>query len=141
MTAQAHVAAIVLQATAYIPDADLRRVLLDVARYARNLEDELASRRLSSFTGSASAAASSLSPPLLFKKEEDDLSVNGILAERLDRFRLDSDRERYFGKSSHFNLINTAIDLTEKRAEENLGPKKSLPSVRRPQFWSSPVCI
>ncbi|KAJ7648442.1 hypothetical protein B0H17DRAFT_435739 [Mycena rosella] len=134
-TAQAHVAAIVLQATAYIPDSDLRRVLLDVARYARNLASALAARNRSPSIPSPSSTADS--PSSLIIKEE-DLFVNGTLTERFDRFRLDSDRNRYFGKSSHFGLINTAMDVKEIFIEDASLPKTILPAVKRPLFWASP---
>ncbi|KAJ7209377.1 fungal-specific transcription factor domain-containing protein [Mycena haematopus] len=136
-TAKAHVAAIVVQTTSYIEDADVRGVLLDVARYTRSLENELAScKALSSVSGSLSQT-SSPSPRAIIKEEDNDFFVNGILAERFDRFRLDSDLPRYFGKSSHFELINTAIDVRNSVEDPSL-PKKSLPPIKRPLFWRSP---
>ncbi|KAJ7648436.1 fungal-specific transcription factor domain-containing protein [Mycena rosella] len=134
-TAQAHVAAIVLQATAYIPDSDLRRVLLDVARYARNLESALAARNRSPSVPSPSSTADS--PSSLIIKDEEDLFVNALI-ERFDRFTLDSDRIRYFGKSSHFGLINTAMDVKKSFIEDASLPKTILPAVKRPLFWASP---
>ncbi|KAJ7496528.1 fungal-specific transcription factor domain-containing protein [Mycena latifolia] len=137
-TAQAHVAAIVLQATAYIPDSDVRRVLLDVARYARSLETELAERRRSPSLPSSASAANSPSPPVVIKEEDDDKFVNGTLTERFDRFSLVSDRNRYFGKSSHFELINTAMDVKNTFVESPSPPKNDLPPTKRPEFWGSP---
>ncbi|KAJ7741204.1 fungal-specific transcription factor domain-containing protein [Mycena maculata] len=134
-TAQAHVAAIVLQATTYIAEPDVRKVLLDVARYARNLENQLASFKQSSSLHSPSSRSSS---PSSIKEEEPNFGVNGILSERFDRFRLDSDAERYFGKSSHFELINTAIDIKENFVLGSTPPREDLPPTKRPQFWYSP---
>jgi hypothetical protein len=134
-TAKAHVAAIVSQATSYIGDADVRRVLLDVARYARNLENELASRNPSPSVTSSLSPMSSPSPNAIVKEEENEFFVNGILTERFDRFSLDSDINRYFGKSSHFELINTAITIIDIKSS----PKEALPPTKRPLFWRSPV--
>ncbi|KAJ7837431.1 fungal-specific transcription factor domain-containing protein [Mycena leptocephala] len=133
-TAKAHVAAIVSQATSYIGDADVRRVLLDVARYARDLENELASRNPSPSVTSSLSPMSSPSPNAIVKEEENEFFVNGILTERFDRFSLDSDINRYFGKSSHFELINTAITIIDIKSS----PKEVLPPTKRPLFWRSP---
>jgi hypothetical protein len=144
-TAKAHVATIVLEATSYIRDADVRGILLDVARYARSLENQLASgKRPSSVSGSSSVSsplstASSPSPAAVIKEEENDSFVIGILTERFDRFRMESDLDRYFGKSSHFELINTAIGVKSLAAKDP--PEKKLPPAKRPLFWRSPVRI
>ncbi|KAJ7629448.1 fungal-specific transcription factor domain-containing protein [Mycena polygramma] len=134
-SAKAHVAAIVMQATSYIGDTDVRRVLLDVARYARSLENELASHRRSSSVPSSLSSMNSPSPPQAVKEEETDTFVNGILTDRFDRFRMDSDLNRYFGKSSHFELINTAIDIKSIAVNP---PEVIPPPVKRPLFWRSP---
>ncbi|KAJ7155555.1 fungal-specific transcription factor domain-containing protein [Mycena crocata] len=138
-TAQAHVAAIVVQATAYIAEADVRQVLLDVARYARSLETQLTAprHRSPSVPSSGSGTASSESP-MHIKEEEDDAFVNGILTERFDRFKMDSDSQKYFGKSSHFELINTAIDIKENWGEGHPVPEATPPPSKRPEFWMSP---
>ncbi|KAJ7741173.1 fungal-specific transcription factor domain-containing protein [Mycena maculata] len=128
-SAQAHVAAIVVRATGYIPAADLRQVLTDVARYARDLENQLATRP-SPPSGSATSSPSSLHRTIEEKEE------TGILSERFDRFRMDSDADRYFGKSSNFELINTAMELKDGFVQAYDLP--ILPPVRRPEFWMSP---
>ncbi|KAF7289170.1 Fungal-trans domain-containing protein [Mycena indigotica] len=137
-TAQEHVAAIVVQATSYIKDDDVRRVLLDVARYARGLENQLSDRRSSSPSSQShrsSPPSHASSPPQLHIKEEtDELYVDGLLSERFDRFRLDSDATRYYGKSSHFELINTAIDIRENLVE----PATTAAPKKREEFWLSP---
>ncbi|KAJ6589038.1 fungal-specific transcription factor domain-containing protein [Mycena capillaripes] len=134
-TAKAHVAVIVLQATSYIPDSDVRRVLLDVSRYARSLENQLASPKRSPSILSSLSPTGSPSPHPIIKEEENESFVNGILTERFDRFRMDSDLDRYFGKSSHFELINTAIDI-KSIVEDHSRPKE--PPKKRPLFWRSP---
>nr|GAT44707.1 predicted protein [Mycena chlorophos] len=142
-TAQEHVASILVQATSYIKDDDVRRVLLDVARYARTLENriedhERPSRSPSSShdSGSSPTASSSrppTSPPqLVIKEEEDNLYIDGLLSDRFDRFRLESDATRYYGKSSHFELINTAIDIRENTTEPAMSSHQ-----KRDEFWLS----
>ncbi|KAJ7072969.1 fungal-specific transcription factor domain-containing protein [Mycena amicta] len=137
-SAPEHVASIVVQATSYIKDEDVRRVLLDVSRYARTLENQLSDRRSSSPSSnshSSPATSHASSPPQLkIKEEADDLYVDGLLSERFDRFRLASDSTRYYGKSSHFELINTAIDIRENMVE----PVTTLAPAKRQEFWLSP---
>ncbi|KAJ7194854.1 fungal-specific transcription factor domain-containing protein [Mycena pura] len=138
-TVKEHVAAIVTQATSYIRDDEVRRVLLDVARYARSLENDLATRSRSPSVPTSSSAAASPASQLSIKEVDDsDLYVDGMLAERFDRFRLDSDFNRYYGKSSHFDLISKAIDIKKKLVEDPSQPKSDLPPAKRHQFWMSP---
>ncbi|KAJ7478680.1 fungal-specific transcription factor domain-containing protein [Mycena galericulata] len=134
-SAKAHVATIVVQATTYIAEADVRQVLLDVARYARSLENQLTGRQRSP---SLPSAGNSPSPQATTKQEEDDFLTTGVLSERFERFRLDSDVDRYFGKSSHFELINTAMGLKQNFVEEHALPKTVLPSTKRQEFWLTP---
>ncbi|KAJ6508087.1 fungal-specific transcription factor domain-containing protein [Mycena vulgaris] len=127
---KAHVAAIISQMTACILDADLRQVLLDVAYYARHLEQELVSlRRPLSLTVSESPANSSKDESAC----DDDISVT--LTEHFERFLLDSYRNRFFGKSSHMKLIKTAMVIKENLNVDH--QQKLLPPTRRPQFWRS----
>ncbi|KAJ6629500.1 fungal-specific transcription factor domain-containing protein [Mycena sp. CBHHK59/15] len=139
-TGQAHVSSILLQSTEYIPAADIRQVLVDVAHYARSLEQELAScRRSHSLPISDSPISPANFPsPAVTKEEEDDaIFINGTLTSRFERFILDSDRNRFFGKSSHVALIKTAMDVKKANVEDE-ALTKQLPSTRRPQFWESP---
>ncbi|KAJ7282774.1 fungal-specific transcription factor domain-containing protein [Mycena rebaudengoi] len=136
-TPQAHVDAIVSQSTSYIAAADIHHVLLLVSHYARSLEKELSACRRSH---SSSYSDSSSSPPTDHLKneaqsEDDDLFVNGVLTERFERFILDSDRNRFFGKSSHVELIKAAIDVKKQHAEDEVCTRELLPPTRRPQFW------
>ncbi|KAJ7644795.1 fungal-specific transcription factor domain-containing protein [Roridomyces roridus] len=143
-SAKEHVADIVIQATAYIPDTEVRHVLLDVARYARDLENRLPQQHQPSPAPSLSSTSTSTdtapaSPethtPHIKQEDEDDFDVNGILTERFDRFRLESDAQRYFGKSSHFELINAAIGIQEKCTE--MERIETAAPVKRPEYWFS----
>ncbi|KAJ7451835.1 fungal-specific transcription factor domain-containing protein [Mycena galericulata] len=137
VTAEAHVAAITSQSSAYISDADLRQVLLDVARYARSLQHELASLRRS-----LSLSVSETSSPRDDIKEEPaseelELFVNGTLAERFERFVLDTSRNRFFGRSSYVELIKTAME-DKKNVTAGIPISPLHPPTRRHQFWLSP---
>ncbi|KAJ7021461.1 hypothetical protein C8F04DRAFT_267477 [Mycena alexandri] len=136
--ARAHVAAIVSQATSYIKDADVRGILLDVARYARRLENQLDSNSRSPSLTSSLGATNSPSPQRAIKEEDEDSFVNGILTERFDRFSLDYELDRYYGKSSHFDLISQAMDIKKTLVESPSLPKEVRPSTKRPLFWRSP---
>ncbi|KAJ6510506.1 fungal-specific transcription factor domain-containing protein [Mycena sanguinolenta] len=136
-TAKAHVAAIVQQATSYIADADVRHVLLDIALYARSLENELAPSKPSPFLSCSLGSANSPSLGVVVKEEEDIAFVNGILTEGFNRFSLESDLDRYFGKSSHFDLINTAIGVRSLTEDQSF-PKGNHPPMKRQLFWRSP---
>ncbi|KAJ7634538.1 hypothetical protein FB45DRAFT_469165 [Roridomyces roridus] len=126
-SAKDHVAAIVQQATAHIPEPHVRRVLLDVARYARDLENQLAACKPSPSLPTTSMHESSPSPG-------PDAESVGILTEKLERFSLESDTNRYFGKSSHFQLINAAVGIQERCI--NVGrPQIRAPPAKRPEYW------
>ncbi|KAJ7647977.1 fungal-specific transcription factor domain-containing protein [Roridomyces roridus] len=131
-TAPDHVACIIEEATGYIPDDDLRRVLLDVARYARNLENQLASLNSKVILNEPGPPPS---PPPPRCKEDDEEFY--ILTDRFERFRLETDSQRYFGKASHFELLDTAIGVTNIIAEECTLQKTVHPPTKRPQFWLS----
>ncbi|CAK5268363.1 unnamed protein product [Mycena citricolor] len=137
-----HVAAIIQHTTGYIKDEDVRRVLLNVAHYARGLERDLENQ-------GASPSNPSLTPPpadftaaegsqaIILKQEEEEPSVDGVLTERFERFTLDTDANRYFGKSSHYQLIDTAINVSEMCVRDNPKASNTLPPVKRSQFWDS----
>ncbi|KAJ7467810.1 hypothetical protein B0H11DRAFT_2306193 [Mycena galericulata] len=137
-TAESHVATLISQGTSYIPDTDVRRVLLDVARYARNLENELSSHKHSPFPTSVSPRAT----PQRDIEEQDGLDmftiIEGILSEQFDRVKLDSEPTRYFGKSSHLELINAAIEAKDHFLERSPLPRRIFSPARQPLLWYSP---
>ncbi|KAJ7753042.1 fungal-specific transcription factor domain-containing protein [Mycena maculata] len=131
---QCHVDALITQGASYIADADVRRVLIDVAYYARGLESELASHKHSSFPSLVSTT-----PPDNREQDEpqDELDMSS-LTERFDRFRLDSELTRYFGKSSHLELIDTAIEVKENFIAAIALPEERVRPTKRPLFWHTP---
>lgn len=139
---KAHVATITSsQSTTHILGVNLRRVLLDVANYAHRLELQLTAARRSLLLPLSDSSTDSLSHPAIRDEsasEDDDLFVNGTLIERFERFVLDSYRNRFFGKSSHVELIKTAMDAKEKFKVGTHATQNHQPT-RRVQFWRSPV--
>ncbi|KAJ7141276.1 fungal-specific transcription factor domain-containing protein, partial [Mycena epipterygia] len=135
---KAHVATIISsQSTAHILGVNLRRLLLDVANYAHRLELQLTSTRRSLSLPPSDSSTDSLSHPAIRDEstsEDDDLFVNGTLIKRFERFVLDSYRTRFFGKSSHVELIKTAMNAKEKFKAGTQNPQPT----RRLQFWRSP---
>ncbi|KAJ7661667.1 fungal-specific transcription factor domain-containing protein [Mycena rosella] len=130
-----HVATIVTsETTAYILDVDVRQVLLDVAHYARHLEQELTSLQ------------HSLSPPDSpgstnqdTQDDDDDIFVSGPLAESFDKLGLESHRKRYFGKSSHIELLKTAMNVRQTFNDDEFQKQAFQEGLaKRSQFWRSP---
>ncbi|KAJ7646785.1 fungal-specific transcription factor domain-containing protein [Roridomyces roridus] len=122
-TAQEHVEAILTQSTAYINSRNLRNVLLDLARYARSLEDQL------------QKPARPLDPP--DDPTEDDSVPDGILILTNgfhEKLVFESAQSRYFGRSSGLFLIQAALDM--KKAHDGHGSNVQI--IRRPEFWDSP---
>ncbi|KAJ7634962.1 fungal-specific transcription factor domain-containing protein [Roridomyces roridus] len=116
ITPQAHVAELVSQGTSYIPDADLRRILLEVAQYARSLEK-------------------TESPPWPTTQEsaqsEDQLDMFKII-KQFDSMKLDPDLMPYFGRTSHLELVNAAKEARDGPESLPLGPSK------RMHLWLTP---
>ncbi|KAJ6594430.1 fungal-specific transcription factor domain-containing protein [Mycena capillaripes] len=145
-TAPEHVDTILIQSTAYIAARDLRNILLDVARYARELEQELEKYKSQfvSSRGSSTALESTPSPAANADFSDDnsqtvvDSSPDGIMV-LCDDFQdmniVNATRSVFFGRSSGFYLIQTAQEL---RAEHD-GPDVQQPKpTRREEFWHSP---
>ncbi|KAJ7661670.1 fungal-specific transcription factor domain-containing protein [Mycena rosella] len=142
-TAQEHVETIILKSTAYIVTRDLRNVLLDVSRYARSLENELAKLKaqLSVSRGSSAPLESTPSPLNTNSSNADDVDVASapdgifVLCDGFQDLVLDIARNRYFGRSSGIYLIQTA----QKMKQQHDGPDVQQPSpTRRPEFWYCP---
>ncbi|KAJ6541636.1 fungal-specific transcription factor domain-containing protein [Mycena capillaripes] len=142
-SAREHVAAILSTTTAYVPSTDpvvLFQILVDVAKYARNLEELLAI--------SSSASMNLLSTPSLApednkstdveEKEEDDPTNDGVLVDSsitdpLRRLALRvpisgaDENFRFFGKSSSMNFIKAAMQYA--------GEAYSF-DAQRDEFWT-----
>ncbi|KAJ7879609.1 fungal-specific transcription factor domain-containing protein [Mycena olivaceomarginata] len=140
-TAADHVEAILVQSTAYIAARDLRNILLEIARYSRDLKQELEmvkSLLSSSRDSSVAAAPSPADAHSSTNTSVADSAPDGIMV-LINNFRDmaigNSIRPMFFGRSSGFYLIETAQAL---RAEHD-GPNVRQPeATRRNEFWHSP---
>ncbi|KAJ7613222.1 fungal-specific transcription factor domain-containing protein [Roridomyces roridus] len=117
MSSKEHVAKLVSQGPAYIPDTDLRRILLEVAHYARSLENNTdALQDESPFSQSGS---NTTPPEPKTSKDDGQLDMYTILggpllSARFAKMNLDpANPLPYFGKTSHLELISTAMEARE----------------------------
>ncbi|CAK5281385.1 unnamed protein product, partial [Mycena citricolor] len=139
-TAADHVDAILTQSTAYIPTDQLRAILLDVARYCRQVEDKLTvceKERSAVLTQpadsqTASSPASDTKPSRAPSPDRVMLLTDSFLGMSL----FNPTRTRYFGRSSVTFLVSRAVQM--RMAHESGGSKSEMRPVRRPQFVHSP---
>ncbi|KAJ7267632.1 fungal-specific transcription factor domain-containing protein [Mycena haematopus] len=136
-TASEHVDTILVQSTAYIAANDLRDILLEIARYSRNLEQELEQVK-SQLSSSRGCSVSVPSPPDTNSSKEDsvvDSSPDGIMILFQDMTITTSSLEPFFfGRSSGLYLIETAQAL--KAEHDGLNVPRPKPT-RRQEFWNS----
>ncbi|KAJ7696749.1 hypothetical protein B0H17DRAFT_391567 [Mycena rosella] len=142
-----HVAAILSQTTAYVPSNDptvLCQILVEIARYARNLE-ELLALSASPSTDLFSSSESRLSfPPqdniatTVDNKQEDsndgvfvDIGITDPLRRLALPFPISEADEnyRYYGKSSNMNFMKAAMAYID-----NPGGAYTF-DAQRPEFW------
>ncbi|KAJ7146438.1 fungal-specific transcription factor domain-containing protein [Mycena epipterygia] len=146
-----HVAAILSQTTAYIPSNDptvLYHILVDVAKYARNLEELLALSESSTLTDLLSAAQtqSSIAPEentstnTTRTEEENEPSNDGVFVDStiIDPLRQlalrvpisEADENyRFYGESSSMNFVKAAMEYVDHPG----GPYTF--DARRAEFW------
>ncbi|KAJ6453213.1 fungal-specific transcription factor domain-containing protein [Mycena vitilis] len=124
--AREHVAAILSQTTAYVPSDDptlLYRVLIDIAKYARTLEDLLAVSSTALMNLLPSLATPPESSPSADNVDgdvvvsNDGVLVNPDIIDPLRGLALRvpisgpaDENSRYFGKSSVLNFIKSVVD-------------------------------
>ncbi|KAF7347212.1 Zn(2)-C6 fungal-type domain-containing protein [Mycena venus] len=139
-----HVAAILSQTTAYVPSNDpavLYQILVDIAKYARNLEELLAissAASMNAVPGPSAITQKDKSPEVV---EEADVSNDGVLVDSnitdpLRKLALRvpisgvDENYRFFGKSSTMNFIKEALEYA--------GDAYTF-SAQRPEYWDTPV--
>ncbi|KAJ7661669.1 fungal-specific transcription factor domain-containing protein [Mycena rosella] len=109
----------------------LLQLLVEVAHYARSLEQELDTHR-SQTSPSDQASNNSVSP----QADAQDTEVeSGIvidfkkLPEHMRRITMDTANHRFFGKNSSINFLKTAIEGVRQEAI-------FIPRSTRPEFWA-----
>ncbi|KAK7063579.1 Zn(2)-C6 fungal-type domain-containing protein [Favolaschia claudopus] len=130
-----HVAAILSQTQAYVPSNDptvLYQILIDIAKYARNLEELLAASEPYVAPGNASDKTDDSS-------DDGQVSIDGVLVDPnihdpLRRLSLRvplsgaDDNYRFFGMSSSMNFIREALQYAGETYTFD---------AQRPEFWVS----
>ncbi|KAJ7447160.1 fungal-specific transcription factor domain-containing protein [Mycena latifolia] len=132
ITAQQHVANILSATTVYIPSTDLHQVLIQVARYARSLEEKLAALQPQTIVPkSRSPMPSSMeedSPSLEALVDDDDQAP---IRDPLGGLIPDAKRDSlFYGKSSSVQFIKSAIKHIHGNTSIVVG-------VQRPEFWTT----
>ncbi|KAJ7157327.1 fungal-specific transcription factor domain-containing protein [Mycena filopes] len=126
-----HVAAILSHTTAYVPSSDpaiLYSILVDVAKYARNLEELLAVSLSSSFSQSpqGSAPTEEVATPATSDSDRpepsddaDELFVDSHILDPFRRLTLNlpisgkDENSRFFGKSSSLTFMKVALNYVD----------------------------
>ncbi|KAF5391085.1 hypothetical protein D9757_003137 [Collybiopsis confluens] len=121
--------------TVVIPNDEsvVRSMLLDLAQYARGLEVQLVEKSRSS--ASPPPPPSKSSPFSVSSEDAEDLDQES-LSQRVKSISLDGTMfySRHVGKSSHFMLLQTALDI---RDEIDGGANVTSSVRRRPEFWTN----
>ncbi|KAJ7157352.1 fungal-specific transcription factor domain-containing protein [Mycena filopes] len=148
-TAQEHVAEILSATTFYVPSNDpivTYKILLEVAQYARTLEERLAALQPQTLVPitSTPAATSPGSPPLSMSTEGPTNvcaggTLPGVFDEHLpirDPLRgltpSGNETDRFYGRSSSVEFIKAAMKLMHGNTARVVG-------VQRPEFWTTQV--
>jgi hypothetical protein len=131
-----HVAAILSTKTAYVPSNDpavLYQNLVDIAKYARNLEEMLAVSSSTSLALLSSPFADPEHTTSTDTRSDDGVFVEDII-EPLTRLALGAstsgvqEKFLFFGKSSSVNFIKVAMEDVHKEGEAF--------DAQRPEFWN-----
>lgn len=110
----------------------MRTILVDLARYVRQLEADLAATRQNySPSPSKSASPKDAEPRSDFDEDDDEEDYNCLyLTEPLNRLTVSQSRTRHYGKSSGIMLVKIAIDLKSATSSTS-----TFLDNRRPAFW------
>ncbi|KAJ7696760.1 fungal-specific transcription factor domain-containing protein, partial [Mycena rosella] len=128
-TAQEHVANILSTSTLYIPPTDLLSVLVQVARYARSLEEQLAALRPQTLVPklrSPQPSTEDLPSPEAPVDTGEQLTIKDPLSSLITNAKAGL----FYGKSSSVQFIKSAI----KRIHGN---NSIVVGVQRPEFWTA----
>lgn len=119
--------------------SSVRKSLLDLAHYARSLEQQIASLRSSNMSLDADQSSRGSPPPPDASDIHPSEDTHGI-SEALKRLTVsESGHDRFFGHSSTILLVKTAMDI-KKGSESISATEQRLLECKRPEFWSiSPV--
>ncbi|KAJ7123989.1 fungal-specific transcription factor domain-containing protein [Mycena crocata] len=136
-TAQEHVADILSTSTVYIPSNDpytSHQVLVEVARYARALEEKVATFQSQAHSPWSITPFLTAESPSSTVYDDPDISDSAVeeypIKEPLAGLMPCTEKQRYFGKSSSFHFTRAAMNQIHGGTENVLG-------VQRPEFWTA----
>lgn len=127
---------------------EVRRMLFDLAKYSRDLEKEIDTlRRVKSIephSSTTSPPSSTLATEVEAPPPRSEIDLDEALGDRLEGLTLKHYHGRHFGKSSHFMLLSTALDM---RDDLNGKPQPISVHMKRSDFWDLkpvsflPLCL
>jgi hypothetical protein len=103
-----------------------------VAKPANNLSSQLLGTKEHNTSTSQDAAT----PSSGTVHEEEDTTFESVTY-MLKQVRLECDHRSFFGKSSQFMLVKTALDLKNEYLGQN-PDTHTLAQTKRPEFWTVP---
>ncbi len=118
----------------------MRTILVDLARYVRQLEADLtATRQNYSPSPSKSASPKDTDPKSDFDEDDDEEDYNCLyLTEPLNRLTVSQSRTRHYGKSSGIMLVKIAIDLKSATSSTSTFLDNRRPSVLEGPSMATP---
>ena len=133
--ARSKVAAILAQSYD-VPDdkADAKVAFVELAQYARALENELANPVIPPAPIPAEPSTTSLA---VTTRDPPAISDDVFLSEHMKRMALDQSEYRFYGKSGNLMLIKAVVEMQRRYFGLKDISKKSIES-KRPEYWSLP---
>ncbi|KAJ7702971.1 fungal-specific transcription factor domain-containing protein, partial [Mycena rosella] len=140
--AQRKIAAILSQTTPYsLPQepSSVLRTLVDIATYARDLEQELAVLRGASLPDTPVVDPSTTynrppTPTDLSLSATDGCILTG-LNDRMKGLMVDSSHKRYYGSSSDIMLLSTVMEIKKESGDDTRFTDHVL-AIKRPEYWN-----
>ncbi|KAJ7200688.1 fungal-specific transcription factor domain-containing protein [Mycena rebaudengoi] len=116
------------------------RTLVDIATYARSLEQELATLK---GTAASTVPFMERATPYTRPPTPTDIQLSAtegcVLTELNDRMRglmVDSTHNRFYGQSSDIMLLKTAMDIKRQTGDDKR-LEDYLIAIKRPEYWNS----
>ncbi|KAF7337119.1 Fungal-trans domain-containing protein [Mycena venus] len=134
-TAQEYVEAILSESTVYVPSHDpdvSHRILVEVARYARNLEEKLAAIQLQTLVPLVNSPKDKSPSPRTSEGPQGTANSELPIEDALRGLTLfgANKNDRFYGQSSSVQFVKTAMKHIHGNASHVVG-------VQRPEFWST----
>ncbi|KAJ6596654.1 fungal-specific transcription factor domain-containing protein [Mycena sp. CBHHK59/15] len=157
-SAQSHIATILSQTSPYVLPKDpsaVLQTLVDIATYAKSLEQELADLKgkavpdvpsVDLYTRPPTPTELSLTATdgcvltgtyFVLDKIRRSLRVATEISERMRGLMVDSSHNRFYGQSSDIMLLKTAMDIKKGETGDDKKLSDRLLAIKRPEYWRS----